>query len=147
MKIYLGCTVRGDRGALDVARHINARLAERGHEVLTTHLLLDDVEGVERSLADQEVYLRDLAWLDACDVLVAEASGSSYGVGFEVGYVVGRASQTGQRAIVLYRRDRHDAVSRLISGLTGEHVHVFPYDTLADVDDALAAVDGVPAAG
>lgn len=143
MKIYLGCTVRGDRSALDVARHISLRLEQRGHTILTTHLLLDDVEGVERALADQEVYLRDVAWLDACDVLVAEASGSSYGVGFEVGYVVGRAPRTGQRAIVLYRRDRHDAVSRLISGLTGDHVRVFPYDSLDDVDAALTSVDGV----
>jgi hypothetical protein len=34
--------------------------------------------------------------------LVAEAFGSSYGVGFEVGYVIGRAASTGQRVVLLY---------------------------------------------
>jgi len=40
------------------------------------------------------VYRRDLDWLSCCDVLIAEASGSSHGVGFEVGYVIGRARDT-----------------------------------------------------
>ena len=54
----------------------------------------------------------------ACDVLVAEASGSTYGVGFEVGYIVGRAPLTGQRAVVLYDARREHAVSRMLSGNT-----------------------------
>ena len=42
--------------------------------------------------------------LSRCDVLVAEASGSSYGVGFEVGYILGRARATGQRVVLPLRR-------------------------------------------
>ena len=55
-----------------------------------------------------EVFRRDLEWLTACDVLVAEASGSSYGVGFEVGYVLGRAQASGQRVVLLYDTARRD---------------------------------------
>jgi nucleoside 2-deoxyribosyltransferase len=139
MRVYLGCTVRGDRTTIDAARHIARRLEEAGHEILTTHLLADDVEGAERRLSSREVYARDVAWLESSDVLVAEASGSSYGVGFEVGYLLGRAPHTGQRAVVFYRRDRSDTVSRLISGLTGEHARAFAYDSLEDIDEALIA--------
>jgi nucleoside 2-deoxyribosyltransferase len=141
MKVYLGCTVRGDRSALDVSRFLARRLGERGHEVLTTHLLHDDVDVVESSLSNEEVYRRDVAWLDACDFLVAEASGSTYGVGFEVGYITGCAPRTGQKAFVLYRRERRDSVSRLVSGLAGAHVKVFPYEFFADIDAALAEID------
>jgi len=49
-------------------------------------------------------------------VLVAEASGSSYGVGFEVGYVLGRARHTGQQIVLLYDQQRRQSISRLISG-------------------------------
>ena len=49
-------------------------------------------------------------------MLVAEASGSSYGVGFEVGYVLGRAQASGQRVVLLYDTARRDKVSRLITG-------------------------------
>jgi len=84
MKIYLACTVRGDRGGVLAGRAICERLQHHGHEVLTTHLLADNVEVAESALTEADVYRRDLDWLASCDVLVAEASGSSYGVGFAV---------------------------------------------------------------
>ena len=140
MNIYLGCTVRGDRSTIDMVRHMARRLQEAGHVVLTTHLLQEDVEGAERARSSREVYERDLAWVESCDILIAEASGSSYGVGFEVGYLLGRAPQSGQRAYVFYRRDRHDAISRLISGLTNAYGRVFPYSSTADVDAALREI-------
>src|SRR5206468_10701432 len=116
MKIYLACTVRGDRGGVLAGRAICARLQDLGHEVLTTHLLADDVESAESLLTECDVFRRDLEWLNACDVLVAEASGSSYGVGFEVGYVLGRADRPGQKVVVVYDVARRHAVSRVITG-------------------------------
>jgi nucleoside 2-deoxyribosyltransferase len=137
MRIYLACTVRGDRSALEAARRIQRRLVDLGHEVLTAHLLADDVEAVERQLSEAEVYARDLRWLESCDALVAEASGSSYGVGFEVGYILGRAAHTGQRAYVFYHQARRHAVSRLVSGLDHTNGLVHPYASLDEIDEAI----------
>jgi hypothetical protein len=39
MKIYFGFTVAGDRSAVDTARKVVRLLEERGHEVLTRHLV------------------------------------------------------------------------------------------------------------
>jgi len=139
MRIYLACTVRGDRGTVSAARHIHHCLVRLGHEVLTAHLLRDDVESVEGRLRDGDVFARDLEWLTHADVVVAEASGSSYGVGFEVGYVLGRAAQTGQRVLVLYQASRRGQVSRLISGLSGPHASVLAYESLSDIDAFLDA--------
>jgi len=97
MRIYLACTVRGDRGTISTARHIHDCLVGLGHEVLTGHLLEDDVDTAESQLRDTDVFSRDLRWLESADAIVAEASGSSYGVGFEVGYLLGRTTHTGQR--------------------------------------------------
>jgi hypothetical protein len=116
LRIYLACTVRGDRGGVAAGRTICARLQAHGHDVLTTHLLADDVEQAESTLTETQVYERDLDWLTRCDVLVAEASGSSYGVGFEVGYVLGRAATSGQRVILVYDLARRHVISRLITG-------------------------------
>ena len=81
-----------------------------------------------RKLTEQDVYRRDIDWLTAADVVVAEASGSSYGVGFEVGYVLGRAPQTKQRVVLLYDRGREHVISRLITGDTSHELHqVGPY--------------------
>ena len=116
MTIYLALTVRGNRGALDVARALCATLEAGGHRVLTTHLLADDVDAAEASLGDGEIYARDIRWLDAADLLIAEASGSSYGVGFEVGYVLGRSAQTRQRVLLVYDETRRPFISRLVAG-------------------------------
>lgn len=137
MRIYLACTVRGDRSGVAVARVVAEHLAALGHEVLTSHLLDDDVDRAEASVGNTEVFERDTRWLDACDLLVAEASGSTYGVGFEVGYIVGRAPRTGQRAIVLYDAGREASVSRMLSGNNAEGCVTRGYRT---AEEALAFV-------
>jgi len=133
MKIYLACTVRGDRGGVAAGRVICQRLLHHGHEVLTTHLLADDVDTAESLITEGEVFRRDLEWLTACDVLVAEASGSSYGVGFEVGYVLGRAAASGQRVVLLYDAARRDKVSRLITGNDDTACTTFGYTTVEEL--------------
>jgi len=138
MKIYLACTVRGDRGALGGARMIAAHIRAAGHEVLTSHLLEDDVDASESSLSSQAVFERDLRWLDSCDLLVAEASGSSYGVGFEVGYILGRAATTGQRVLLVYDRAREGMISRLISGNTHPACAVLGYENMQQIGAVLA---------
>jgi hypothetical protein len=138
MKIYLACTVRGDRGGVAAGRAIAARLQEHGHDVLTTHLLADDVDEAESALTPADVFRRDLEWLDTCEALVAEASGSSYGVGFEVGYVLGRAAQTGQQVVLLYDAARRDKVSRLIAGNCHDGCTTVEYGSL---DELTRAVD------
>jgi nucleoside 2-deoxyribosyltransferase len=138
MRIYLACTVRGDRGGVEAGRTICERLERHGHEVLTTHLLSDAVNKAESQLTEEHVYRRDLEWLSACDVLVAEASGSSYGVGFEVGYVLGRARDTGQRVVIVYDAGRRSAISRLIIGNCDEACTTFSYNSF---DELAAFID------
>ena len=138
MRIYLACTVRGDRGGTAAGRAICERLQQLGHQVLTTHLLADDVDAAESTLTEADVYRRDLEWLASCDVLVAEASGSSYGVGFEVGYVLGRASRTGQRVVLLYDGGRRSAISRLIIGNCDANCTTFAYES---VEALIAFID------
>lgn len=138
MRIYLACTVRGDRAGTAAGRVIAERLQHHGHEVLTTHLLADNVETAEAALTEADVYRRDLEWLSSCDVLVAEASGSSYGVGFEVGYVTGRAAATGQRVVLLYSEARRPAISRLIVGNCDASCTTLGY---ASLDDLAAIID------
>jgi nucleoside 2-deoxyribosyltransferase len=138
MKIYLACTVRGDRGGLAAGRAICDRLQRLGHDVLTTHLLADNVDAAESRLTEADVYRRDLGWLTSCDVLVAEASGSSYGVGFEVGYVLGRAGTTGQKAVLLYDVARRGAVSRLLTGNCDANCTTFGY---ASIEELVAFIE------
>jgi hypothetical protein len=133
VRIYLACTVRGDRGGVLAARAICGCLQRHGHEVLTTHLLTDDANDAEAALTEEQVYRRDLEWLAQCEVLVAEASGSTYGVGFEVGYVLAQADRTGQRVLLLYDRNRRHAISRLITGNRDVNCTTFGYGSVEEL--------------
>jgi hypothetical protein len=133
VRVYLACTIRGDRSRLTVARALGSAIEEAGHELMTRLFLGDGAGDEDGRLSPDAVFERDLDWLDACDLLVAEASGSSYGVGFEVGYIAGRAERTGKRAIVLYDERLRDRVSRLVSGNTHPRCVTIVY---RDADDA-----------
>ena len=133
MQIYLACTVRGDRSAVAGLRTLVASLERSGHTVLTKHLLDDNVDGAESALTERAVYERDIAWLETCDVLIADGTGSSFGVGFEVGYVLGRSDRTGQRVVLLYRADRRDQISRLIVGNAHARCDVIEYENPDDL--------------
>ena len=140
MQIYLACTVRGDRSAVAGLRMLVASLERSGHTVLTKHLLDDNVDGAESALTERAVYERDIAWLETCDVLIADGTGSSFGVGFEVGYVLGRSDGTGQRVVLLYRADRRDQISRLIVGNAHPRCRVAAYATGAELVAAVMSV-------
>ena len=91
MKIYFGFTVAGDRSSIDAARKIVAMLQEKGHDVLTEHLVRDNAWSQDRLIPAQQVYQRDMKWLEQCDLFLAEVSGSSFGLGFEA--VLGGSSK------------------------------------------------------
>ena len=138
MRVYLACTVRGDRGAVAALRSLAEALERRGHTILTRHLLEDGVDAAEAALSERAVYARDIAWLESSDLLIADASGSSYGVGFEVGYVLGRADRTSQRVLLLYRGDRLNQISRLIPGNSHPRCTVLTYENPAELIDRVS---------
>ena len=131
MKIYFGFTVAGDRSAIDTARRVVRLLEELGHEVLTRHLVDDNAWEADRRISAQDVYRRDMAWLEQCELFIAEVSGSSFGLGFETGYLLGA---TNKRVILLYRRDLEKNISLLISGNSHVNCTLVPYSTVEEVE-------------
>jgi 2'-deoxynucleoside 5'-phosphate N-hydrolase len=135
MKIYFGFTVAGDRSCLLAARKIVDLLSLMGHEVLTRHLVNDDAWEADRRISPQEVYARDMDWLRQCELFVAEVSGSTFGLGFETGYLLGATSKT---IILFYRREMAGRISLLISGNTHPNCRLAPYSDLDEIDNLLA---------
>jgi hypothetical protein len=118
MKIYFGFTVAGERSGLEAARRIVDLLEKLGHEVLTRHLVEDDAWEADRRISARDVYQRDMAWLQQCDIFIANV-GSSFSWD-------SRPSRFGstQRVILLYRRDREEKLSLLIGEIA---IAVVPY--------------------
>jgi hypothetical protein len=131
MKIYLGFTVAGDRSSMVGARKIVELVEQMGHEVLTRHLVEDNAWEEDRLITPKEVYLRDMKWLEQCDLFMAEVSGSSFGVGFETGYLLGA---TTKKVVLFYRRDVETKISLLITGITHPNCRLAPYSDLNEVE-------------
>ena len=134
MKIYFGFTVAGDRTAIETARRVVRLLEAWGHEVLTRHLVEDNAWEADRQISAQDVYRRDMAWLEQCELFIAEVSGSSYGLGFETGYLLGA---TNKRVILLYRREVQQRVSLLITGNSHANCTLLPYTTVEEIENLI----------
>ncbi len=131
MKIYFGFTVAGDRSSVAVASKIVEILEQLGHEVLTGHLVRDDAWEADRRITAQEVFRRDMRWLEECDLFMAEVSGSSFGLGFETGYLLGA---TAKKVVLFYRRDLEAKLSLLITGITHANCQLVPYSNSDEVE-------------
>ena len=131
MNIYFGFTVAGDRSSIQIARRVVELLESRGHEVLTRHLVSDYAWKLDRRISPQQVYERDMRWLEQCDVFVAEVSGSSFGLGFETGYLMGA---TAKKAVLLYKRDVEERISLLITGNTHPRCVLAPYSDWVEIE-------------
>ena len=131
MKIYFGFTVVGDRSAVMAARKIVGILEEMHHDVLTRHLVEDNAWEADRSITPKEVYRRDMKWLEQCDMFIAEVSGSSFGLGFETGYILGA---TTKKVVLFYRLDVENKISLLITGNSHPNCKLVPYSDLNEIE-------------
>jgi|ERR1700757_2609108 hypothetical protein len=132
MKVYFGFTVAGSRSSVEAAKKIVGILESIGHEVLTSHLLREDAWQADRRLPPQEVFARDMRWLAQCDLFIAEVSGSSFGLGFETGYLLGA---TPKKTILFYERAVEPKISLLIVGNTHPNCMLVPYAGLDELEE------------
>lgn len=123
MNIYFACSITGGREFEPVYQAIVRALAEGGHTVPTAHLAGSDVMALEAVIHPQDVYARDVAWIRACDVLIAEVSMPSHGVGYEIAFSLG----LGKPVLALHQAGRR--ISKMISGNPDPNLAVKSYQT------------------
>jgi nucleoside 2-deoxyribosyltransferase len=110
MNIYFACSITGGREFEPVYQEIVAALSADGHIIPTSHLVQSEVMENERILSPRDVYERDVNWMDNCDVLIAEVSVPSHGVGYEIGY----ALNIGKPVLCIHKKEHK--VSKMITG-------------------------------
>jgi nucleoside 2-deoxyribosyltransferase len=111
MNIYFSCSITGGRNDQMIYKKIVDYLLAGGHEVPTAHLSRADVMEDERVICPEDVYERDVRWVDGCDLLIAEVSTPSHGVGYEIAL----ALLENKPVLCCYRQGR--SVSKMIRGI------------------------------
>jgi hypothetical protein len=127
MIIYFCGAILGGRDNLTVYQHVVRYLQSKGHTVPTQHVAYPDVLIEERGLTPREVYERDEAWMRQSNLLIAEISTPSLGVGYEIG----RGLQQGMPVLCLYRAGLE--VSKMITGNTAANLQVQAYQDIEDL--------------
>lgn len=132
MRIYFSCSLTGGRQDQPIYAGMVRHLQGTGHEVLTAHLADPEVMVLDGLLDPLAVYERDTAWIKECDVVIAEVSTPSHGVGFEIAFALGR----GKPVFCFFRAGAR--VSKMITGNRSPGFEVRAYD---DPDHAASLMD------
>jgi len=134
MDVFFSGSIRGGRSDVDVYADLIEILDGEG-TVLTDHIGTEDVEEREREagLSDSDIYEQDLEWLAAADVVVAEVTTPSLGVGYEIG----RAVAWEKPVLCLYRPSGDHDLSAMVRG--NDAVEVVEYRDPAAVESRLRA--------
>ncbi|MEW6718425.1 MAG: nucleoside 2-deoxyribosyltransferase [Chloroflexota bacterium] len=133
MNIYFACSITGGRQDEAVYQQIVEALLMDGHEVPTAILADPDVVRLEGVVRPVEVYERDVAWIRGCDLLVAELSTPSHGVGYEIAYALNLSKP------VLCLHHKKVKVSKMITGNRDPNLSIHIYST---PDEAVRIVLG-----
>lgn len=124
-KIYFAGSIRGGREDAALYREIIAYL-QRTDRVLTEHIGREDLERAEANVTDADIYNMDTAWLRESDLVIAECTRPSLGVGYELAY----AEAHDKPCHLLYR----PSACRLSAMLTGNaYYKIYPYETMAEL--------------
>ena len=111
MKIYFAGSIRGGRDDKELYLEIINLLGKYG-KVLTEHIGDKTLSAFgEDGPTDKYIYDRDMTWLNEANVVVAEVTTPSLGVGYEIGKMEGK-----KPILCIYREQAGKRISAMIGG-------------------------------
>ena len=119
-KIYFAGSIRGGRNDANLYKRI-IEFIQREHIVLTEHvgdLSLSKTEGMKDR--DVAIYEQDTAWLRESDLVIAECTTPSLGVGYELAY----AEKEHKPVHIFYDKSR-TSLSAMLTG--NKYFYLHPY--------------------
>lgn len=112
MKIYFAGSIRGGREDSGLYQELIQHLKRYG-EVLSEHIGENSLSVTgETDPYNSTIHQRDMNWLLSADLVVAEVTTPSLGVGYEIG----RAVENKKPVLCLYRTGPEKKLSAMIAG-------------------------------
>jgi nucleoside 2-deoxyribosyltransferase len=126
-KIYFAGSIRGGRKDRELYSEVISIL-RRKHIVLTEHVSDPNLfkKEQEENTTDNFIYSQDTNWLKECDVIIAECTVPSLGVGYELCF----AEKLGKTAYIFY----DDTKCNLSAMLKGDpYYNIIGYSDINDL--------------
>ena len=117
MKIYFAGSIRGGRDDAKIYEDIIDYLSKKGN-VLTEHIGNQSINQTgETNITDTIIYKRDMSWLISSDIVVAEVTKPSHGVGYELGI----AEKLEKPVLCLFQANQGVHLSAMLKGNNTRH--------------------------
>lgn len=125
MNIYCAGAIKGDTGYREFYKFIIDEVSKLNITALSElNLLIEN----KAKLTDKEICLRDIEWLTSSSGMIAEVSGASLGVGFEISYAL---FQLKIPVLAVHHTDAK--VSAMITGCTSSLLNLYSYNNEAEL--------------
>lgn len=126
MVIYCAGPIRGVKQNQsfykDIIKHVNSL----GHTALSE---LNEKFKSAFPLNDEQIFKRDIKWIESSSFVIAETTSSSTGVGFEIAYSLYYLKKP---VLALYKKEEK-SVSAMVSGCNSENLTVKSYSDSEDL--------------
>jgi nucleoside 2-deoxyribosyltransferase len=123
MKVYFACSIRGG-GDTSNYLTILETIKKSGGDVLSEIFVHDAINLGGSPLPPEQIYARDIGMIQDADVVIAEVSNPSLGVGYELAY----AEKLGRPVLCLFNKRSNGSLSAMVSG--NSYNTIFHYDTV-----------------
>ncbi len=134
MKIYFAGSIRGGRDDKEKYKQIIHWLKEYG-TVLTEHIGLDSLsEKGQTQFSEQKIYIQDTDWVRESDIIIADVTQASLGVGYELGF----GESINKRIICLFDTSSDKSLSAMVRG--NDYFEIYDYQNIDDVKNILEKV-------
>lgn len=110
-KVYFACSIRGG-GDTSLYRAIVDAIKSAGGDVLSEVFVHDAINYGGSPLPAEEIYKRDTEMINNCDVVIAEVTNPSLGVGYELAY----AEKLARPILCLFNRTSTNKLSAMVAG-------------------------------
>lgn len=134
MKIYFSGSIRGGRDNQEYYEIVVKELSLYG-EVLTEFIADKSLTSYGTlNMTDKEIYERDISFINNSDVLVAEVTTPSLGVGYEIAY----AEKINKKIFCLYYQVDDKKTSSMISG--NPNCKILSYRTKEELPEIIKSI-------
>lgn len=129
MKLFFSGSIRGGRQLISTYEHIISFLRSNGHIVLSEHVASETLEKAEARMSEQEIFEKDIRWIEESDILIADITVPSIGVGYEICHAV----STGRPVLCVYKEGTK--ASAMVLG--NKDVIAKPYSNFEELENIL----------
>ena len=130
MNIYFSGSIYGGRQKLDTYKKLVKELAKYG-TVLNEEVADDNVLVKEANVSDKDVFESLVNRLKQADLIFAEVTVPSLGVGYELGY----ADSQNKRIVCVYDKTVTPKVTTMLRG--NEKLKIIPYTDINEITNNL----------